>query len=173
MEQIRNILINYNIEILMGLIIAYFVLLILYFISQFRINHITKKYNKLVKGVNGTNLEDVIFENLDELDNMKIDIERLESYIDELQKEFKFAIQNVGFVRYNAFAEMGRELSFSIAFLDGNLNGFVLTNIYSRQFSIVYAKSIKEGKSNYSLSAEEIQAIDRAIKKESFLGTTH
>lgn len=79
-----------------------------------------------------------------------------------------FAIQKVGFVRYNAFGDMGSELSFSIAFLDNFLNGFILTSIYGREHSTCYAKPIKDGKSIYPLSAEEIQAIDRAIKGEDY-----
>ena len=66
---------------------------------------------------------------------------------------------------------MGSELSFSIALLDNFSNGFVLTSIYGREQSISYAKPIKDGKSLYPLSVEEMQAIDRAIKGEAYYAT--
>ncbi len=61
---------------------------------------------------------------------------------------------------------MGSELSYSIVLLDEHLNGFVLTSIYGREQSVSYAKPIKDGKSTFPLSAEEMQAMDRAIKGE-------
>ena len=76
--------------------------------------------------------------------------------------KIKSSIQNVGFIRYNAFNDMGSDLSFSIALLDERRDGFVITNIYAREESNVYAKPIVNGKSTYPLSVEEIQALDRA-----------
>ncbi len=166
MEELREIIINYNVEVLMGLTVAFFVLLILYLIAQFRIAHITEKYKKLVKGIDGANLEEIMFKNLDELGEVKWDIEKLEESINIMDKKVKNAIQHIGIVRYDAFADMGSELSYSIALLDENLNGFVVTSIYGREFSTTYAKPIEKGESKYSLSAEEMQAIDRAVGKD-------
>lgn len=164
MEGLREIIINYNIEILMGLTIAFFILLILYVIAQFRISHITEKYNNLVKGIDGSNLEELLFKNLDELGEVKLELEDVEKKVNILNKRLKGAVQKVGMIRYDAFADMGSELSYSIALLDDRLNGFVITSIYGREFSTTYAKPIEKGEPKYPLSAEEMQAIDRAIK---------
>lgn len=164
MEGLREIVINYNIEILMGLTIAFFILLILYVIAQFRISYITEKYNKLVRGIDGFNLEELLFKNLNELEEIKLDVEDIEDKINILNNRLKGAVQKVGMVRYDAFADMGSELSYSIALLDDRLNGFVITSIYGREFSTTYAKPIEKGEPKYPLSAEEMQAIDRAIK---------
>ena len=90
-----------------------------------------------------------------------------ENKIKELETTLNFTIRKVGFYRYNAFlnkdAGRGGELSFSIAFLDGFDNGFVLTSIYTSQTSVCYAKPIKNKKSNLMLSEEEELAIERAI----------
>ena len=69
-------------------------------------------------------------------------------------------------IRYNPFSGVGSDQSFSIALLDGNNNGFVITSIYSREGNRVYGKSLKEGKSEYSLSDEEKKAISKAISPE-------
>lgn len=87
----------------------------------------------------------------------------IDQKIESIETKLAFAIQKVGFVRYNAFGDMGSDLSFSIALLDKFQNGFVLTSIYGREHTTSYAKPIKFGKSIYPLSVEEIQAIDRAI----------
>lgn len=67
-------------------------------------------------------------------------------------------------MRYNAFDDMGSQLSFSIALLDDFKNGFVLTSIYGREETVSYCKEVKNGTSTIPLSAEEIMVLDRAIK---------
>ncbi len=166
MQEMREIIINYNIEIIIGMAVAFFVLLILYIVEQFRMNRITEKYNALVKDVDGVNLEQLILETLKEVDEIKLDCDKLEKQYLELDSRLRFSIQRVGVVRYNAFADLGSELSYSIALLDDELNGLILTSIYGRENSTSYAKPIVKGKSKYALSVEEMQAIDRAIRRE-------
>jgi hypothetical protein len=80
-----------------------------------------------------------------------------------LEKEGKFNIQKTGMVRFNPFSGVGGDQSFSVALLDGNNDGVVITSIYARDGNRVYAKPIKSSKSEYSLSNEEKEAIERAV----------
>ena len=66
-------------------------------------------------------------------------------------------------VRYNAFKDVGSDLSFALALLDEQNNGIVLNGIYSRDMSNIYAKPIENGKSTYVVSEEEAQAIQKAM----------
>jgi len=66
-------------------------------------------------------------------------------------------------VRYNAFDKTGSDLSFSLALLNDHADGFVLTSIFGREDSRVYAKPISGGKSGYTLSEEENMAIHLAM----------
>ena len=59
---------------------------------------------------------------------------------------------------------MGGNQSFVIALLDAENNGFVISSLFVKEASRVYAKTIKKGKSDYSLSKEEQEAIAKAIK---------
>jgi len=166
MDQIREFIVNYSIEIMIGLIAAFFILIILYIIAEIRISKIKKKYNEFVRGVKGVNIEELLIKNGEDLHEIRIDMNIMEQNIKGLETKLAFAIQKVGFVRYNAFAEMGSDLSYSIALMDKFQNGFVLTSIYGREYTTSYAKPIKFGKSVYPLSVEEIQAIDRAMMGE-------
>lgn len=76
----------------------------------------------------------------------------------------KNSFQKIGVVRYNPFKEVGGDLSFSVALLDFNDSGIVITNIHSREGDRVYAKSVKNGESEHNLSAEEKEAIKKAKK---------
>lgn len=166
MTQLREFIATYNIEIIIGLAAALFLLLISNIIAEIRISRIKKKYNEFTRGIKGVNVEELLIKTAEELHDIHIDMSIMEQKIESLNTKLSFAIQKVGIVRYNAFAEMGSDLSFSIALLDNFNNGFVVTSIYGREHSTVYAKPIKFGKSVYPLSVEEIQAIDRAMMGE-------
>jgi len=108
-------------------------------------------------------------ENLKEiLSRFKIledNFEKISEELESLKKENKFSIQKVGMIRFNPFSEVGGDQSFSIALLDGNDSGFVITSLYTREGNRVYGKPIKAGLSEYLLSEEEKEAIQSARKQ--------
>ena len=75
----------------------------------------------------------------------------------------RFAVQKFGMVRYNAFEEMGGNLSFSLALLDDHGDGVVLTSISGRTEARMYAKPVKGLESSHNLSEEEREAISNAV----------
>ena len=79
-----------------------------------------------------------------------------------IERQLNMCVQNIGLVRYNAFDDVGSELSFAIAMLDNEDNGFVINSIYGRTSSNVYAKTIENGTSKVTLSDEEIKAVNKA-----------
>jgi hypothetical protein len=83
--------------------------------------------------------------------------------VDDLEVVARLAVQHVGLVRFDAFEDMGGNLSFAAAMLDAEGDGFVLTSINGRQETRIYAKPIDGGASHYHLSEEEQEAIRRAI----------
>lgn len=128
------------------------------------------KYNKFMKKIgNGKNIEE-------DLENYMYRVERVErqnaeiiSYCKNLDDEVAKCIQKVGMVRYSAFKDTGSDLSFAVAMLDENNDGIVFNGIYSREMSNIYAKPVKNGVSEYTLSEEEKEAIRRAIEMNGLL----
>jgi len=88
--------------------------------------------------------------------------ERAASERDDLQRRMSRCLQRVGVVRYNAFDDTGSDQSFSVALLDTDGNGIVLTSLFGRSESRVYAKPVSRAASSYALSDEEREAIRRA-----------
>jgi hypothetical protein len=76
------------------------------------------------------------------------------------------ALRHVAVVRYDAFGDMGGRLSFTAALLDDSGDGLVITSINGRTESRAYAKGVKEGRSDTSLSPEETQAIALALGRK-------
>ncbi len=169
MDYLRKVIGIYNIEIILGLIVVLIGLIIASIIIFIKVRKVKERYNLFVRGMSGIDIEGLFIKTNGDIMDIKRDLNLFEKNISQLETKLTFTIQKVGFIRYNAFANVGSELSFSIAMLDHYQNGFVLTSIYGRENSVSYAKSLKNGISAIPLSDEEIIAIDRAIKGEGLL----
>jgi hypothetical protein len=91
---------------------------------------------------------------------------RMDDFLQSLQAQIelgRYSLQKFGIVRYNAFEEMGGNLSFSLAILDDHGDGLVLTSINGRADSRSYAKPVKGLSSTHTLSDEEREAIASAV----------
>lgn len=88
----------------------------------------------------------------------------LEKYLKSAESRIRGSVQGMGVVRFNAFAGNGAggNQSFSIAFLDEDASGVVLSTLYSRNHVGVYAKPVDKGNSTFELTAEERDAIAKA-----------
>lgn len=85
-------------------------------------------------------------------------------YCESLDQKYDGVLQKVGMIRYNAFQDVGSDLSFAVAILNNEDTGIVLNGIYARDMSNIYAKPIVKGTSKYTLTKEEKEAIRRAIE---------
>lgn len=165
-ERIENFVSLYSLEINIGLIIGIILLFILYIYNRYKIKKITLRYNSLVSGFSGINIEEVLLNNQKNIIQLSEEFKQMEKKISSLEYKQSFSIQKIGYIRYNAFSDMGNQLSYSIALMDNYNSGFVLSSLYGRDNTVNYSKPIKNGSSRIPLSAEEQIAIDRAIKGE-------
>ena len=162
MEEIFNISID---RLLLGIsIVLILVLFIMNISNGIKIRKLKSKYLKFMNGLSGVNIERVLDDCLDKV-NFVIDKNKeIEYQINTIERNMYYCIQKVGVVRYNGFDNVGSDLSYSIALLDNNDDGLVISSLYSRDSSSTYAKPVANSKSRYALSAEEIKAIDIAKK---------
>ncbi len=99
------------------------------------------------------------------LEKLEEDYKKISQEIENLKEKSKFSIQKIGLVRFNPFSEIGGDQSFSVALLDSNNDGVVITSLYSRGNNRTYGKSIKNSQSEHQLSDEEKKVIAEAINK--------
>lgn len=86
----------------------------------------------------------------------------------ERQGEFteanlRTALRFQGMVRYDAYRDMGGSQSWSIALLDGNRSGAIVTCLHARDHARIYLKELSEGAPGQRLSPEEERAVTLAI----------
>lgn len=139
------------------------ILIIIVLIQTVKISKLSKRYNKFMSGKNAKSLEEE-FEGIFE-DNkfIKASTEKNRKDIQSLYRKFEGAFQKMGIVKYDAFNQMGGQLSFSLALLDENDNGFILNSVHSAEGCYSYTKQIKNGLCDISLGDEEKKALDIAM----------
>lgn len=141
-----------------------FILFMMNISNRINLKKYRAKYNKLMAGAGDVTVEKLLEASLEKTKEVAVKNRELENKINSIERNLLQCYQKLGVIRYNAFENVGSDLSFSIALLDNNDDGFVISGIYSRDSSSTYAKPIMGGKSKYSLSAEEIQALEIAKK---------
>lgn len=87
-----------------------------------------------------------------------------EKKISEIFENLQIVYQKTGLVKYDAFREMSGKLSYALALLDKNNNGFMVNSMYSREGCYSYVKEIIKGESYITLSEEEQEALKMAIE---------
>lgn len=119
-------------------------------------------FRKLTKGVEVDDLKKVLESILSkELKNEK-GINELVKRAGQLEEDGRLHIQKVGLVRFNPFKELGGDHSFSLAILDGEDSGVVITSLHTRDRTRVYMKEIVKSKADIELSDEEKKALAKA-----------
>ena len=92
--------------------------------------------------------------------------ERLEHRMETAESRIDGSVAYRALIRYDAYGEMSGRQSTSIALLDANQSGLVLSSIHHRDQARLYAKEVREGKPELELSPEEDEAIKRALSSE-------
>ena len=122
-----------------------------------------RHYNRLTSGITKTGLREVLESMIGSDNNLKKRVGDIESAIHRVDKEGTLHIQRLGIVRFNPFSDTGGSQSFSLAFLDAQDNGIVITSLYARTGNRWYVKEIQTGKGrDLELSKEEEMAIRKA-----------
>lgn len=164
MESILNFLRTdlFLIIILLGIIL----LLLLYITNSIKLSKLRKSYKQFMKKLGkGEQIDEILKKYIDTVEKVQENQEEIENYCSKLDENMNTCMQKIGLVRYSAFKDTGSDLSFTLAILDKYNDGIVLNGIYSREMSNIYAKPVKDGKSTYTLSEEEKEAIEKAINK--------
>ena len=154
------------------LFIGMLALIILLFIlsigNRMKYNRLKSSYTSFMRGKDAKTLEESLLEKFNELDILTKVSKQNRQDVKELFRKMENNFQRVGIVKYDAFHEMGGKLSFALALLDGNNNGWIINAMHSREGCYTYVKEIVKGESYIELAEEEAEALERAIYQEAY-----
>ena len=121
-----------------------------------------KRLKRFFLGKKAKDLEDTIIS----LENSITELTRIKDTIQKdiatIDNKLKKSIRGLETIRFNPFPDQGSNQSFAIGMLNEESDGLVISSLYSRERMSVFAKPIKNGKSEYELTAEEKEVLKKA-----------
>lgn len=151
------------------LAVAAIILVIMLFLKQSRLE---ANYKIFMKGKNGKTLEETFKSKFEDIELVREQTDLLHKRMMYVEKSLNKSYQKCGVVKYDAFKELGGQLSFAYALLNDSNTGFVINCIHSREGSYTYIKDIVRGECELPLSEEEAEAVNTAITSTSTQPTT-
>ncbi len=124
-----------------------------------------KRLKRFFIGKKAKDLEDTIITLEDEILKLKKAKEEIQKEIITINAKLKKSIRGVETIRFNPFPDQGSNQSFAIGMLNEDGDGVVLSSLYARERMSVFAKPIKNGKSDHELSDEEKEVLKKAEVK--------
>lgn len=150
--------------IIMTAVIVVFLVMVIVLWSK--LNRLRKTYMNMLNGDSTLNVEQAFIDLQNRTQELHDQTKQSQQQIAGIAQQMRKMKSNLGVYRYNAFAQNGSDLSFSVALLDDELDGVVITGIHNREETYVYAKPVSQGQSQYALSPEEKEAIHRVEQKK-------
>lgn len=154
-----------NIDLVFLGVVGFMLLLFLLFlINTVRMKKVQKRYKTLMKGLQHPNLEELLYRYAHDVRELENKVRDVLAQQEKVLQDIYLSAGPVGVVRYNAFPDLGSDLSYSVAMLNRAGDGVVMSSIFGREESRTYAKPVVAGTSTYPLSEEEKEAIQKALQ---------
>lgn len=148
---------------LLGVAVLLFILVIVLFVKQSRL---MKRYQSFMKGEKASSLEQLVTKRFAEVDELKEHAKKVDESIRKIDRTLLHTYQKMSVVKYDAFEEMGGNLSFVLVLLTAENDGWMINAMHSsREGCYIYAKEIRGGKCEVTLSGEETKALEQAKSK--------
>jgi hypothetical protein len=93
-------------------------------------------------------------------------IDDVSAALARLERRVDATVSRLAVVRYDAYENTGGHQSASVALLDASRSGVVLSAIQGRDYARIYVKELDGGRAAVSLSPEEQEAVERAMKSQ-------
>ena len=140
-------------------------LAVLLIIVLCKLKTLRRRVDSLTRGKDTESLEDIIVSYLERVESLEEGEKITRAALNAIKDNLKITYQKTGLVKYDAFREMSGALSYSLALLDKENNGVLISSMYSREGCYTYAKEIIKGESKINLSEEEAEALKQAVAK--------
>lgn len=147
-----------------GLAAILFLLLIILIVQMIQFNKLKKKYNTFMGGKEAKTLEEKLDKIIEENKYIRDLSEENKKDIKRIVKEKELCFNRVGIKKYDAFKQMGGNLSFSVCLLNERKDGYIINSVHSSEGCYTYIKEIKSGLCELELSNEEKEALTEATK---------
>ena len=151
--------------IMIALVVISLISIILLIITLCKLKGLRRRIDALTRGKDAESMEDTILNFFERIESLEDAEQKMHRDIREIKENLKITYQKTGLIKYDAFREMSGALSYSLALLDKENNGVLISSMYSREGCYTYAKDIVNGGCKINLSEEEQEALKQAVAK--------
>ena len=150
--------------IILIFVLGVLLIVLVYMIKiSMKMSRFIKKYKMFMRGLDGASLERAFAARFNQMDLLEENSRNHMEEIRKIKEVQNITLNKVAIVKYDAFKEMGGKLSFALAMLDKENNGFVMNAIHSSDGCYTYVKEIVKGESYVVLGQEEKEALRQAV----------
>jgi hypothetical protein len=114
----------------------------------------------------GSDLVDFAVSLQGRIDGLHGAVDEVAAALSRLERRLDTTVSRLAVVRYDAYEQTGGHQSASVALLDASRSGVVLSAIQGRDYARIYVKELDDGRAAVSLSPEEQEAVERAMKSQ-------
>ena len=147
-----------NISILFYIICGVIVIILLWILM------IEIRLKKFFAGTKARNLEEMIVIVGKKINKIEETEATIEKHLNTIDNRLNKSIRKIETIRFNPFIDAGSNQSFAIALVNDEGDGVVMSSLYARDRMSIFAKPIVNGKSEFELSSEEKEVLDKSIK---------
>lgn len=155
-------------EYVIGGAVFMFIILFLWLITLgVKLNRLRRRYNQMMNTEGMADLEEVMIQIHHDLEQLKENQTSVQQKMQQITEALSSIKGYVGIHRYHAFdSHQGNNLSFSLAIINKEQDGVIISGLHARDQSYIFAKPMKQGRSEFALTAEEKKAINLALQQE-------
>lgn len=124
-----------------------------------RVRQMRAGYLRLTKDATGESLEQLLGEHMERVVAALARAEEVSGACQQLGRRVDGCLQRVGVVRFDAFDDVGGQMSFALALLDDTANGVVISSLHGRRDTRLFVKPVRDGRSEVALTTEEVEAL--------------
>jgi hypothetical protein len=117
-----------------------------------------------MRGQSGISLENSFNSMQNDISKLYKFENEMKSYLTDVEKRLRRSVQAVETIRYNPFKGTGSggNQSFATSLISEEGNGVVISSLYSREHVSVFSKPVKSHKSEFELTEEELDVLNKA-----------
>jgi hypothetical protein len=131
-----------------------------------RLRRVRAAQHTLLGSGGGDDLVDFAVSLQGRIDGLHRTIDDVTAALGRLERRVDSTVSRLAVVRYDAYENTGGHQSASVALLDGSRSGVVLSAIQGRDYARIYVKELDGGRAAVSLSPEEQEAVERAMRSQ-------
>ena len=120
------------------------------------------RIRKIFAGKNGNDLESIMTSLVQDIEKLNKLGDQRDLNIQQIEKKLKTSIRGLETISFNPFKDQGGNQSFAIALVNEEGDGVIISSLYSRERMSIFAKPIKKHSSEYELTQEEKDVLNKA-----------